>query len=124
MAKILVVEDDTLNRELIARRLAWEGHTIVTATNGVDGLSALEIEQPDLVLMDVGLPVLSGWQAASHIKASQRTAHIPIIALTAYVTAHDHVRSLCFGCDEFETKPINFPRLLTKIAALLSESMV
>lgn len=124
MAKILLIEDDALNCEMITRRLAWEGHTIITATNGVDGLSALEAEQPDLVLMDLGLPVLNGWQTASHIKASKQTSHIPIIALTAYVTSYDYERSLFSGCDDFETKPVNFSRLLTKISALLSEHAV
>ncbi len=123
MTKILVIEDDALNREMIARRLVWEGHTIVTATNGIDGISIIESEQPDLVLVDVGLPILNGWQVARHIKACEQTAHIPIIALTAFVSSHDREQSLISGCDDFETKPINFQRLLTKISILLSESV-
>lgn len=121
MAKILIVEDDTLNREMIARRLTWEGHTVITATNGEDSIVITEAECPDLVLMDVGLPLLSGWQASRQIKAIQATCHIPIIALTAFATDDDRERSLSFGCDDFETKPIDFQQLLEKIAVLLNK---
>jgi CheY-like chemotaxis protein len=120
MTKLLVVEDDGMNRDLLAKRLAWEGYQIVTAADGVQAVVLAQSETPDLILMDMGLPVLSGWQAASRIKASAATRHIPIIALTAYALAEERDKSISMGCDDFESKPIDFARLLAKMAALLS----
>jgi two-component system, cell cycle response regulator DivK len=119
MAKILLVEDDALNREMIQRRLIWEGHNIVTAKDGAEAIATAELEQPDLILMDLGLPVLNGWQAVQRIKALSSTRDIPIIALTAYALAEDRDRSLAAGCDDYESKPIDFVRLQVKIQALL-----
>lgn len=119
MAKILLVEDDALNREMIQRRLLWEGHSIVTAKDGAEAIATAELEQPDLILMDLGLPVLNGWQAVQRIKAMPSTREIPIIALTAYALAEDRDRSLAAGCDDYESKPIDFARLQVKMQALL-----
>jgi CheY-like chemotaxis protein len=119
MAKILLVEDDALNREMIQRRLIWEGHTIVTAKDGAEAIATAELEQPDLILMDLGLPILNGWQAVQRIKAMPSTRDIPIIALTAYALAEDRDRSLAAGCDDYESKPIDFARLQVKMQALL-----
>lgn len=116
--KVLIVEDDNLNREMIARRLGWEGYATLTAANGADGIAVAQAELPDAILMDMGLPVLNGWQATEQLKAAQETCSIPIIALTAFATSEDRERALAAGCDAFETKPINFDRLLEKIMLL------
>lgn len=120
MAKILVVEDDALNREMIMRRLKLEGYDSVSAANGLQAVSVAQSEQPDLILMDIGLPILNGWQATQRIKAAPETTEIPIIALTAYAMREDYAQCLAAGCDEFETKPIDFPRLFGKIRVLLN----
>lgn len=120
MAKLLVVEDDMMNREMLTRRLTWEGHTVITANNGALGVSMALQEQPDLILMDMGLPVLNGWQATNRIKNNAATAHIPVIALTAYALVEDRQKSFEAGCDDYESKPVDFPRLLDKIAALIN----
>ena len=119
MAKILLVEDDALNREMVTRRLAWEGFEVITAVDGAAAVALAESQQPDLILMDLGLPVLNGWQAAQRIKAAPITRAIPIIALTAYALTEDRERSLAAGCDDYEPKPIDFARLQAKIEALL-----
>ncbi|HJZ49829.1 MAG TPA: response regulator [Roseiflexaceae bacterium] len=120
MAKILLVEDDALNREMVTRRLTWEGYEVITAQDGAAAVALAEAEQPDLILMDLGLPILNGWQAAQRIKSSSRTQGIPIIALTAYALTEDREKSLEAGCDDYESKPIDFSRLQVKIQALLS----
>lgn len=120
MSKILVVEDDKMNHDMLIRRLKWEGYEVIGATNGSEGIALAQTEQPDLILMDMGLPILNGWQATSRIKMSQQTRHIPVIALTAYALTEDRQSSLNAGCDEYESKPVNFPRLLRKIQALLA----
>jgi two-component system, cell cycle response regulator DivK len=120
MAKILLVEDDALNREMIQRRLAWEGHEIITAKDGAEAIATAQLERPDLILMDLGLPIVNGWQAVQRIKANPSTQVIPIIALTAYALAEDRDKSLAIGCDDYESKPIDFTRLQAKIQALLS----
>jgi CheY-like chemotaxis protein len=119
MTKILLVEDDTLNREMVTRRLAWEGYQIITAEDGATAVALAEAELPDLILMDLGLPILNGWQATQRIKATPLTQHIPIIALTAYALAEDRDKSIAAGCDDYESKPINFAQLQAKIQALL-----
>src|SRR5215216_2133221 len=108
MALILLVEDDLLNREMI------------TAVDGAQGVELALAQLPDLILMDMGLPILSGWQATAQIKATPSTRMIPIVALTAYAMAEDRDRAYTVGCDEFETKPVNFLRLKAKIEALLA----
>ena len=119
MARILIVEDEALNRDMIARRLGWEGFAVILASDGQQALSLALAEQPDLILMDLGLPLINGWEATRQLKAMPATRTIPIIALSAYVLSNDRMRALDAGCDEYETKPIEFPRLLTKIRALL-----
>ena len=119
MTKILLVEDDTLNREMVTRRLTWEGYQIISGGVGASAVALAEAELPDLILMDMGLPILNGWQAAQRIKATLHTQHIPIIALSAYVLTEDRDKSIAAGCDDYESKPINFARLQAKIEALL-----
>jgi len=122
MPKILIVEDDTMNREMLARRLNWEGYQVATATNGAQAVELASSELPDLILMDLGIPLLNGWQATHRIKSQPDTRHIPVIALTAYVLAEDRTKSLAAGCDDYETKPVDFPRLLNKIQLYLERA--
>jgi len=119
MTKILLVEDDMLNREMVTRRLAWEGYQVISAEDGATAVALAEAELPDLILMDLGLPILNGWQATQRIKATPSTQHIPIIALTAYALTEDRDKSIAAGCDDYESKPINFARLQAKIQKLL-----
>jgi len=119
MTKILLVEDDALNREMVTRRLRLEAYQIISASDGATAVTLAETELPNLILMDLGLPVLNGWQATQRIKAMPHTQHIPIIALTAYALTEDRDKSIAAGCDDYELKPINFARLLAKINALL-----
>ena len=122
MSKILIVEDDTMNREMLARRLNWEGYQVATATNGAQAVEMASSELPDLILMDLAIPLLNGWQATHRIKSQPETSHIPVIALTAYALSEDRTKSLAAGCDDYETKPIDFPRLLHKIQLYLTRS--
>jgi two-component system cell cycle response regulator DivK len=119
MTKILLVEDDALNREMVTRRLSLEGYQIISAADGAAAVALAEAELPDLILMDMGLPILNGWQATQRIKATQHTKHIPIIALTAYALSEDRDKCIAAGCDDYQLKPIDFARLLAKIEALL-----
>ncbi len=123
MPKILVVEDEIMNRDMLARRLAWEGYTVSVAANGEGALSTVREDAPNLILMDLGLPGLSGWEAARILKNDSATAHIPIIALSAFAFTEDRTRALEAGCDDFEIKPILFKRLLLKIDQLLLERL-
>lgn len=120
MIRILIVEDDGLVRDMLTRRLAMAGYEIVQAADGVRALIESINARPDLILMDMGLPILNGWQATQRIKGRPETRHIPIIALTAYALSEDRQRALNAGCDEFEPKPIDFDRLLAKINILVS----
>jgi CheY-like chemotaxis protein len=119
MARILLVEDDLMNRDMLARRLKWEGHQIILAANGTQAVALARAEHPDVILMDLGLPIMNGWEATQCIKTAPETCSIPIIALTAFAMVEDRRKALAVGCDEYETKPINFPRLLAKIQVLL-----
>jgi CheY-like chemotaxis protein len=119
MPFILLVEDDLLNREMISRYLTIEGYQVISASDGAQAVALAQAHIPDLILMDMGLPVLSGWQATQQIKATPSTSAIPIIALTAYAMAEDRERAFTVGCNDFETKPVNFIRLKGKIQALL-----
>lgn len=119
MTRILLVEDDEMNRDMIARQLKWEGFQIIMAGDGLQAISLAQDERPDLILMDMGLPVLDGWQATSRIKANPATQAIPIIALTAFAMSEDRSRSLAAGCNAYETKPINFSRLLSIMRQLI-----
>lgn len=118
MATILLIEDDPVNRELIRRRIAWSGHHVESPLTTGAALALLETLQPDLILLDLGLPEIDGWELAARIRATPHTRHTPIIALTARTRPADHARSLSAGCDDVETKPINFKRLLEKIGGL------
>ncbi|MEQ8676628.1 MAG: response regulator [Aggregatilineales bacterium] len=120
MAKILVVEDNEMNLDMLSRRLSRRGFEIVIATDGAQGVSLATEEMPDLILMDMSLPVLDGWQATRQIKANPDTKHIPIIALTAHAIAGDREKCLAAGCDEYESKPIKFPTLMEKIAMFIA----
>src|SRR6266511_1705977 len=119
MAKILVVEDNEMNRDMLTRRLERRGFQVVTAVDGAAGVAMARSESPDLILMDMSLPVLDGWEATRQIKAAPESRLIPIIALTAHAMADDRGRALAAGCDDYETKPIELPRLLERIEALL-----
>ena len=119
MAKILLVEDNELNRDLLSRRLVRNGHTVVVAVDGEQGVTMAISEAPDLVLMDMSLPVLDGWAATRKLRAHPATHVIPVIALTAHAMAGDREKALDAGCNDYDTKPVDLPRLLGKIAALL-----
>ena len=120
MQKILLVEDNEMNRDMLSRRLIRRGYEVVLALDGAEGVAMCEQLLPDLVLLDLGLPVMDGWEAAQRIKASPATRHIPIIALTAHAMEGEEEQAKLAGCDDFETKPVDMPRLLGKIAARLS----
>lgn len=119
MAKLLIVEDTENNRVLLTRRLRPRNHEILTAEDAESGIELAQTEQPDLILMDVGLPGMDGWEASRRLKADPATAKIPVIALTAHAMQGDREKSAEAGCDEYETKPIDFPRLLAKVDLLL-----
>ncbi len=119
MSKILLVEDNELNRDMLSRRLMRRGYEVVLAVDGEHGLAMAESEAPDLILMDMSLPVLDGWEAARRLKSAPSTKHIPVIALTAHAMSSDRDRAIESGCDDYDTKPVELPRLLEKIEALL-----
>ena len=121
MAKILIVEDNELNRDMLSRRLMRKGFEIVMAEDGQKGVEMSVSENPDLILMDLSLPVMDGWEATSTIKNSEETKKIPIIVLTAHAMAGDREKALDAGADEYDTKPIEFKRLLGKIKDFLNE---
>jgi CheY-like chemotaxis protein len=120
MFKILYIEDTENNRILVTRQLERKGYRVLTAEHAEEGLALVAAEMPDLVLMDMGLPEVDGWEATRRLKADPRLRHIPVIALTAHVMQGDRESSLAAGCDEYETKPFQFPRLIAKIEALLA----
>lgn len=119
MTKILLVEDNEMNRDMLSRRLSRNGFEVVIAVNGQEGVDLALAEKPALILMDMSLPVLDGWEATRRVKANPETAGIPVIALTAHAMAKDRDDAMAAGCDEFDTKPVELPRLLGKIRALL-----
>ena len=120
MARILLVEDNEMNRDMLSRRLARRGHEILIAIDGGEGVARASADLPDLILMDMSLPVLDGWEATRRIKADPATSKIPVIALTAHAMAGDREQALAAGCDDYDTKPIELERLVEKIAALLA----
>jgi two-component system cell cycle response regulator DivK len=120
MAKILLVEDNEMNRDMLSRRLERKGFAVVMAEDGKAGVALAASEAPDLILLDMSLPLVDGWEVARQIKAGPTTKSIPIIALTAHAMAGDRERALEAGCDEYDTKPVEFPRLLAKIEAILA----
>ncbi len=117
MATILVVEDNEMNRDMLSRRLARRGYDVLLASDGEEGVSRVQSDAPDLVLMDISLPVIDGYEATRRLKADEATGHIPIIALTAHAMSGDREKALEAGCDDYDTKPIDLTRLLGKIEA-------
>lgn len=121
MAKILLVEDNEMNWDMLSRRLRRKGYEVVVATDGRQGVELALSEAPDLILMDMGLPVLDGWEATRQIKQTSGIQAIPIIALTSHAMKGDREKALSAGCDDYDVKPIDFPRLLDKIQQQLDE---
>ena len=119
--KILLVEDNELNRDMLSRRLIKRGFTVLSAVNGKEGIDKSITEKPDIILMDLSLPIINGWDATKQIKANEETSNIPIIALTAHAMAEDRKKALDAGCDEYDTKPIEFEGLLEKINKLVGD---
>ena len=119
MAKLLLVEDNEMNRDMLSRRLQRRGFEVVIAMDGAQGVAMATSEKPDLILMDMSLPVIDGWEATRQIKANPSTRQIPVIAITSHAMADDRRRALEAGCDDYDTKPVELDRLLTKIEGLL-----
>ena len=121
MPRILLVEDNEMNRDMLSRRLARREYEVLVAVDGKEGVEMAGSEAPDLILMDMSLPVMDGWEATRQLKASPETKAIPIIALTAHAMSGDREKAMEAGCDDYDTKPIELPRLLAKMEALLGE---
>jgi len=121
MAKILIVEDNEMNRDMLSRRLERRGYAVIVAVDGADGVVRATADRPDLVVMDMSLPGIDGWEATRQLKAAPETSAIPVLALTAHAMAGGRERAFEAGCDDFDTKPVDLPRLLEKIAALLPD---
>ena len=119
MAKILIVEDNEMNRDMLSRRLSRKGFEVALAEDGASGVDMATSESPDLILMDMSLPIIDGWEATQKIKANESTSKIPIIALTAHAMESDREKALAAGCDDYDTKPVELPRLLDKINHLI-----
>jgi two-component system cell cycle response regulator DivK len=119
MTKILVVEDNEMNLDMLSRRLSRQGYEVVAAQDGAAGVDRAASERPHIILMDMSLPVLDGWEATRRLKADPATREIPIIALTAHAMAEDREKAMAAGCDDYDTKPIDLPRLIEKIKKLL-----
>src|SRR5437763_7053791 len=123
MPKVLLVEDNEMNRDMLSRRLIRRGFEVVVAVDGEQGVATATLERPDIILMDMSLPVLDGWEATRRLKAADATRGIPVIALTAHAMAGDRDKALEAGCDDYDTKPVELPRLLGKIEALLQKKV-
>ena len=121
MARILLVEDNEMNRDMLSRRLERRGYEVALAVDGNEGLEKAQSEQPHLILMDMSLPGLDGWEATRRLKDDEATRAVPVIALTAHAMAGDREKALEAGCDDYDTKPVDFKRLLVKIQALLEQ---
>jgi two-component system cell cycle response regulator DivK len=119
MAKLLLVEDNEMNRDMLSRRLTRRGYQVAIAVDGAQGIAMAQSEKPDLVLMDLSLPGIDGWEATRRIKAGADTKHLPVIGLTAHAMAGDREKALEAGCDDYDTKPIELERLIGKIQSLL-----
>ncbi len=122
MAKILLVEDNEMNRDMLSRRLERRGYSVIIAVDGAEGIEKTRSAAPDLILMDMSLPVLDGWEATRQLKTAPETQSIPIIALTAHAMSGDREKAIEAGCDDYDTKPIDLNRLLSKIETLLHKS--
>lgn len=120
--KILLVEDNDMNRDMLSRRLSRRGHEVLAACDGASALAMVRSQAPDVVLMDMSLPVMDGWEATRRMKADGATAAVPVIALTAHAMADDRERALAAGCDDFDTKPVDIERLIAKIDAVMTMS--
>ena len=118
MPKVLIVEDNEMNRDMLSRRLERRGFAVAIAIDGAQGVAMSKTELPDIVLMDMSLPVMNGWEATRAIKADPTTQHMPVIALTAHSMPGDREKAMEAGCDDYDTKPVDLPRLLEKMAAL------
>jgi len=123
MTTILIVEDNEMNRDMLSRRLERKGFHVLIAVDGEKGLEVARTSMPDLILMDMSLPVVDGWEATRRLKSDDRLKHIPVIALTAHAMANDRDKALEAGCNDYDTKPIELPRLLAKMDALLVASL-
>ena len=119
MTNVLLIEDNEMNRDMLSRRLTKRGYTVVMAIDGQQGIDMSVSEKPDIILLDMSLPVVDGWEAAQQIKANPVSAGVPLIALTAHAMASDRERAMSAGCDDFDTKPVELPRLLGKMETLL-----
>ena len=119
MARILLVEDNEMNRDMLSRRLERRGYEVIVAVDGEEGVARAKAEAPDVVLMDLSLPGIDGWEATRQLKAADATRSIPVLALTAHAMAGDREKALEAGCDEYDTKPVDLPRLVDKIEGLL-----
>jgi CheY-like chemotaxis protein len=122
MTRILLVEDNEMNRDMLSRRLERRGFEVLCAADGAEGVTMGTELKPDLILMDMSLPVMDGWAATQSLKANPETATIPVIALTAHAMAGDREKAMAAGCDDFDTKPVDFKRLMSKIGAFTSDS--
>jgi len=122
MPRILLVEDNEMNRDMLSRRLQRRGYEVMIAVDGKLGVAMAQSESPDLILMDMSLPVIDGWEATRALKAAAETRHIPVIALTAHAMSTDRDRAIEAGCDDYDTKPIELTRLLGKMEALIGGS--
>lgn len=123
MPRILLVEDNEMNRDMLSRRLERKGFTVLVAVDGAEGVAKARAELPDLILMDMNLPILDGWEATRQIKADGQTGKIPVIGLTAHAMAGDREKCLAAGCDQYDTKPVDFNSLLGKIREFLPEAV-
>lgn len=122
MAKILLVEDNEMNRDMLSRRLTRKGFDVIVAVDGVEAVALAASDGPDLILMDMSLPGMDGWEATRRVKAAPETNHIPVIALTAHAMSSDREKALEAGCDDYDTKPVELERLLGKIERLLESN--
>ncbi len=122
MPRILLIEDNEINRDMLSRRLTKRGYELVIAVDGAEGVAKARSEQPDLILMDMSLPVIDGWEATRRLKADDATKAVPVIALTAHAMSTDREKAMEAGCDAYETKPVELPRLLEAIQKLLPGS--
>lgn len=122
MPKILLVEDNAMNQDMLSRRLKRKGYDVVIASDGAEGLAKTKSDQPDIVLMDMSLPVIDGWEATRRLKVDPMTQNIPVLALTAHAMSGDRQKALDAGCSDYDTKPIELSRLIGKIEALLQQN--
>jgi CheY-like chemotaxis protein len=121
MAKVLLVEDNEMNRDILFRRLSRRGYVVVFAVDGQQGVEMARSEKPDIILMDMSLPIIDGWEATRRVKSDNSIRDVPVIGLTAHAMSGDREKALEAGCDDYDTKPVEFDRLISKIERLLSQ---